>query len=122
MDGSLAAKLESMYTPAALSSLSGAVQEVEKEADDLLTCRIAHLSAESQEAIRSLSKLQHGYPVRAYESDDGLRAGVICGASLREDKPEILRLFSRLFFGPHHSDICVVFREELRGVGRKYRK
>ena len=113
-------KLESMYQSPSL--LSGEEKVAESAAADPLAARIDHLDPMAQTTIRELSAIQQGHPICAYVSVDGLRAGIVCAGTVKENRPDVLKRFSQLFFSIHHSDICVVFQNELREVGRRYGK
>ena len=114
-------KLEQLH---ASSSLLSGISNQREEPDqmDLLADRIDHLDPIACRAIRELSELQQNYPIRAYESEDGLRAGIICSDSLKLEQPEVVKRFSQLFFSDHHETICTVFEPELRQVGRRHGK
>lgn len=115
-------KMEKAY--ASRSSLPGGSLQAQGDVagNDPLQARIAHLDLMTQQTIKELSGIQHGYPIMAYETEDGFQSGFICAAALRDSHPEIVRRFSRLFYSTSHADICVVFRDELRAVGRRYQK
>lgn len=120
---SVLSKLDAAYAvPEKPSSSLSGNKEKEQQKKGALQERIAHLDPFAQSAIKELSQLQHGYAIRAYESDDGLRAGIIAGPHIRHHQSDVVRRFSQVFFGMCHSDICVVFKDELRAVGRRYRK